>query len=144
MPDPAPLVARARELGLCVGIAFNPETEPEEVAPTAGDVDLVLCMGVHPGYSGQAYIPETTDRVRRLRIAIPCGGGAGNRAAPQVCPQSFESALVDSLADQRFEFLLKPFFKLNHDWVMRRGEAGLRREVARRTNGAALPDPASP
>ena len=45
---------------------------------------------------------------------------------------------------QRFEFLLKPFFKLNHDWVMRRGEAGLRREVDRRTNGAALPDPASP
>ena len=71
VPNPAPLVARARELGLCVGIAFNPETEPEEVAATAGDVDLVLCMGVHPGYSGQAYIPETTDRVRRLRELLP-------------------------------------------------------------------------
>jgi ribulose-phosphate 3-epimerase len=69
--DPAPLVAHARELGLGVGIAFNPETEPEEVAPTAGNVDLVLCMGVHPGYSGQAYIPETTERVRRLRELLP-------------------------------------------------------------------------
>jgi ribulose-phosphate 3-epimerase len=71
VPDPAPVVARARELGLCVGIAFNPDTEPEEVATTAGDVDLVLCMGVHPGYSGQAFIPETTERVRRLRELLP-------------------------------------------------------------------------
>ncbi len=28
-------------------------------------------MGVHPGYSGQAYIPETTERVRRLRDLLP-------------------------------------------------------------------------
>ena len=69
--DPAPVVARARELGLCVGIAFNPDTEPDEVTATAGDVDLVLCMGVRPGYSGQAYIPETTERVRRLRELLP-------------------------------------------------------------------------
>ena len=81
--DPAPLVARARELGLGVSIAFNPETKPEEVAPTAGDVDLVLCMGIHPGYSGQAYMPETTERVRRLRallrpeIHIQVDGGVG-------------------------------------------------------------------
>jgi ribulose-phosphate 3-epimerase len=71
VPDPAPLVARARELGMCVGIAFNPETEPEDVAATADGVDLVLCMGVHPGYSGQAFIPETTDRIRRLRELLP-------------------------------------------------------------------------
>ena len=69
--DPAPLVARARELGLGVGIAFNPETEPEAVAAQAGEVDLVLCMGVHPGYSGQAFIPETVERVRRLRELLP-------------------------------------------------------------------------
>jgi ribulose-phosphate 3-epimerase len=69
--DPAPLVARARELGMTVGIAFSPETEPEAVAEQAGDVDLILCMGVHPGYSGQGYIPETTERVRRLRERLP-------------------------------------------------------------------------
>jgi ribulose-phosphate 3-epimerase len=69
--DPAPLVAHARELGMTVGMAFNPETAVEDVAASAGDVDLVLCMGVHPGYSGQAYIPETTERVRRLRELLP-------------------------------------------------------------------------
>lgn len=81
--DPAPLVARARELGMTVGIAFNPETQVDEVAASAGDVDLVLCMGVHPGYSGQAFIPETVQRVRRLRellspeIHIQVDGGVG-------------------------------------------------------------------
>jgi ribulose-phosphate 3-epimerase len=69
--DPTPVIAHARGLGLAVGVAFNPETEPEEVAETAGDVDLVLCMGVHPGYSGQAFIPETIERIRRLRELLP-------------------------------------------------------------------------
>jgi ribulose-phosphate 3-epimerase len=69
--DPAPLVERARELGMTVGIAFNPETDVDEVAASAGDVDLLLCMGVHPGYSGQAFIPDTVERVRRLRELLP-------------------------------------------------------------------------
>ncbi len=33
---------------------------------------------------------------------------------------------------QRFEFLLRPIFVANHKWVMRRGELGLRAELARR------------
>jgi ribulose-phosphate 3-epimerase len=63
--------ARARELGLAVGLAFNPETEPDDVAPAAGDVDLVLCMSIHPGYSGQKFMPEALDRIRRLRALLP-------------------------------------------------------------------------
>lgn len=65
------VAAEARQLGLEFGIAVNPETPVEEVAAAAAHVDLVLCMGVHPGYSGQAYIPETTERVRRLRALLP-------------------------------------------------------------------------
>lgn len=37
---------------------------------------------------------------------------------------------------QRFEFLLKPVFAWNHNWVMRRGERGLAAEVARRRSAA--------
>jgi ribulose-phosphate 3-epimerase len=65
------VAAQARELGLAVGLAFNPETEPEEIAPSAGDVDLVLCMSIHPGYSGQKFMPEALDRIRRLRELVP-------------------------------------------------------------------------
>jgi ribulose-phosphate 3-epimerase len=64
-------IAAAREHGLQVGVAFNPETEPEDVAPVAGDADIVLCMSIHPGYSGQEFMPEAVDRVERLRPLLP-------------------------------------------------------------------------
>jgi ribulose-phosphate 3-epimerase len=78
------IIAQARELELGVGVAFNPETEPEDVVAAAGElVDLVLCMSIHPGYSGQEFMPEAIPRVRRLRGLLPEGvhvqvdGGVG-------------------------------------------------------------------
>jgi ribulose-phosphate 3-epimerase len=59
--------ARARQLGLGVGIALNPDTPVEQAAAVSAGADLVLCMSVHPGYSGQAFIPESLVRLRRLR-----------------------------------------------------------------------------
>ncbi len=49
------IVALAREHGLQAGLAFNPETGVDEAARAAREaqVDLALCMSVHPGYSGQ-------------------------------------------------------------------------------------------
>jgi ribulose-phosphate 3-epimerase len=64
-------IAAARASGLQVGVAFNPESEPEEVAAVAGDADIVLCMSIHPGYSGQDFMPEALDRIRRLRAVLP-------------------------------------------------------------------------
>src|SRR5262249_12106158 len=69
------------------GVAFNPESEPGAVAEAAGGlVDLVLCMSIHPGYSGQPFMPESIPRVQRLRELLPDdvfiqvdgGVGAGN------------------------------------------------------------------
>jgi ribulose-phosphate 3-epimerase len=64
-------IAAAREHGLQAGVAFNPESEPEVVAAVAADADLVLCMSIHPGYSGQRFMPEAVERIRRLRAALP-------------------------------------------------------------------------
>jgi ribulose-phosphate 3-epimerase len=66
-------IAVAREHGLQVGVAFNPGTEPEDVAAVAGDADIVLCMSIHPGYSGQEFMPDSLDRIGRLRAALPDG-----------------------------------------------------------------------
>ena len=63
--------AEARALGLGFGLALSPETPVEELAARAADADIALVMGVHPGYSGQAFLPETTARVRRLRELLP-------------------------------------------------------------------------
>jgi ribulose-phosphate 3-epimerase len=72
-PDLPEVVGLARKHGLQAGLVFNPDTEVEPVAAAAVEagVDLVLCMSVHPGYSGQAFIPESVERVRRLRELLP-------------------------------------------------------------------------
>ena len=69
--DPAGAVARARSLGLGVGVALNPETPVEDAVAAAEGVDLVLCMSIHPGYSGQAFMPDALDRIARLRELLP-------------------------------------------------------------------------
>ncbi len=81
--DVAATVQAARDLGLQVGIACNPQTAVEDVAAAAEGVDLVLCMSIDPGYSGQQFMPEALERVRRLRGLLPEGvhvqvdGGVG-------------------------------------------------------------------
>jgi ribulose-phosphate 3-epimerase len=69
--DVARMADAAREQGLAVGLAFNPETDPAAVAASAGGFDLVLCMSIRPGYSGQQFMPESLDRLRALRAALP-------------------------------------------------------------------------
>jgi ribulose-phosphate 3-epimerase len=68
--DLGAVVAAARELELGVGLAFKPGTSPDEVAGVEG-VDLLLCMSIEPGYSGQPFMPDAIDRVRRLRELVP-------------------------------------------------------------------------
>jgi ribulose-phosphate 3-epimerase len=72
-PDLRSVVALAREQGLEVGLAFNPETAPEAAAEAAlgTAVDFVLCMSIHPGFSGQQFMPEALDRIRTLRGLLP-------------------------------------------------------------------------
>ena len=69
--DPARTIARARSLGLGVGISFNPETEVENAAAAAEGADLVLCMSIHPGYSGQKLMLEALGRIEQLRSLLP-------------------------------------------------------------------------
>lgn len=71
-PDPQATIALARELGLGVGLACNPGTPVSALAEAASTgVDLALCMSIHPGYSGQAFMPEALPRIGELRDALP-------------------------------------------------------------------------
>ncbi len=63
-----------KERGLRAGVTLNPATPLsalEEVLPL---VDLVLVMSVNPGFSGQDYIPGSTDKIRRLRRKLDALG----------------------------------------------------------------------
>jgi ribulose-phosphate 3-epimerase len=63
--------ARMRELE--VGLAFKPETSAAYAAAAGVSVgvDIVLCMSIEPGYSGQEFMPETYDRIRTVRSLLP-------------------------------------------------------------------------
>lgn len=55
--------------GMKVGLACNPKTDVAEVLPYIEDVEMVLIMTVHPGFGGQSYIDECTDKVKVVREA---------------------------------------------------------------------------
>ena len=71
--ETAALVELARRHALGAGIAFNPGTAVADAARAAVGVDLVLCMSIWPGYSGQEFMPEAVDRVRELRRRLAAG-----------------------------------------------------------------------
>ncbi len=51
-------------------MSINPETPVEALEPVLPLIDLALCMTVHPGFGGQSFLPESPDRIRRLRALI--------------------------------------------------------------------------
>jgi ribulose-phosphate 3-epimerase len=67
------VVRAARTLELQVGLAFKPETSAAYAghAALASRVDIVLCMSIEPGYSGQEFMAEAYDRIRTVRSLLP-------------------------------------------------------------------------
>lgn len=58
---------KIKECGMKAGLSICPETEVKEISPYLEMVDLILIMGVHPGFGGQKLIPETFNRLRQVR-----------------------------------------------------------------------------
>jgi ribulose-phosphate 3-epimerase len=63
-------LATARTLGMRAGLAFNPSTPISLLEEVIEDIDLVLIMSVNPGYGGQSYLPQSTDKIRRARALL--------------------------------------------------------------------------
>jgi len=68
--DPREMIEQIRGLGKKVGLAFNPDLPVERVEPYLRDIDLALCMTVFPGFGGQAFIPESIERLKKLRAMV--------------------------------------------------------------------------
>jgi len=56
-----------KELGVKAGVALNPASSLSMVDEIMPQVDLILIMSVNPGFGGQAFIPETLEKINRLR-----------------------------------------------------------------------------
>ena len=102
---------RIRELGCRVGVALNPATPLSSLEEILPNIDLALVMSVNPGFGGQAYIPSSTAKIRRLRamidglglqVEIEVDGGVGSANAGAIA-QAGASVLVagSSVFNQR-------------------------------------------
>ncbi|MDE6945051.1 MAG: ribulose-phosphate 3-epimerase [Lachnospiraceae bacterium] len=84
--DADALIDQIRALGCRVGMSIKPGTPIEAVRKYLPKIDMLLVMTVEPGFGGQQYIPESTERIRRARgmadelgidLDIQVDGGVG-------------------------------------------------------------------
>jgi ribulose-phosphate 3-epimerase len=64
-------VQAARQHELEVGLAFKPATEVDAAVAAAEGVDVILCMSIEPGYSGQEFLEGSLERIKRTRELAP-------------------------------------------------------------------------
>lgn len=68
------LLAHIRQKGAKAGVAVNPATPVEILVDVLPSLDFVLLMSVNPGFAGQAFLPRSLDKARRLRELIAASG----------------------------------------------------------------------
>jgi len=88
-----------RGAGCTAGVALCPATPVSAVSEVLGDLDLVLCMTVNPGWSGQAFLPGSVAKLERLRallgpgVALEVDGGIDASTAGR-CASAGATAFV--------------------------------------------------
>ncbi len=65
-----------KSLGCEAGLVLNPATPVEVLDYVLDELDYILLMSVNPGFGGQAFIPSTLDKLRRVRERIDASGRA--------------------------------------------------------------------
>jgi ribulose-phosphate 3-epimerase len=75
------LITLIKSHGVQAGAVLNPSTSASLLEEVAGEVDYVLVMSVNPGFGGQAFIPHSLDKVRRVRALLD---GAGSSAPIEI------------------------------------------------------------
>ena len=68
-----------RDHGCQAGLVFNPATPLSFMDHVMDKLDVVLLMSVNPGFGGQAFIPETLNKLRAARAKIDAHMRAGGQ-----------------------------------------------------------------
>jgi ribulose-phosphate 3-epimerase len=67
-------LALIRKLGAKAGAVLNPSTPAVMLEDVTADLDFVLVMSVNPGFGGQAFIPHSVEKIRRVREVLDRAG----------------------------------------------------------------------
>jgi len=63
-----------KALGKKAGVSLNPATAIRTIEDVLPDLDLILLMSVNPGFGGQRFIPQTLEKIRRLKAMLHDAG----------------------------------------------------------------------
>lgn len=63
-------IHRIKELGCKAGVSLNPATDLSTLEYILPDIDMVLIMSVNPGFGGQSFIPQSIQKIKRLKENI--------------------------------------------------------------------------
>ena len=97
---PQRTLSAIRDMGCKAGVALNPGTDHGAIRWLVNDMDMLLIMSVNPGFSGQAFIPATFDKIRNARRLLDACGGENVliQVDGGVCPEN-TAQLVDAGAE---------------------------------------------
>ena len=87
--DAHEVIRQIHSCGCKAGVSIKPGTPIEVLEEYLDEVELILIMSVEPGFGGQKYIPESTERIRQtaelirksgreIELEVDGGVGAGN------------------------------------------------------------------
>lgn len=80
--------AKLKAKGIKLGISLNPNTPLNRIKDVLKYIDFVLVMSVHPGFSGQEFIPAVLGKIRKLRSLfdgdISVDGGVNHKVAAKL------------------------------------------------------------
>lgn len=64
------LIQTIKASGVRAAVSLNPATSLTTIEEVLSDLDMVLIMSVNPGFGGQQFIPESINKIKRLRQLI--------------------------------------------------------------------------
>jgi ribulose-phosphate 3-epimerase len=75
-PDIAGTLKMIKSLGCQAGVTLNPSTPASSLVDALPLADIVLVLTVHPGYSGQEFMPEEVSKISQIRANLDEMGSA--------------------------------------------------------------------
>lgn len=115
------VIKKIKNLGIKCGISIKPNTKVEEIYNLLPYIDLVLIMSVEPGFGGQKFIPESVEKIKKLKdyininnlnVLISVDGGINNNSGIDCINAGVDilvigSALTNNINNKELVYTLK-------------------------------------
>lgn len=103
--NPKDVISFIHKQRFSAGLTLNPETPVDAARQYLSEIEILMLMGVHPGKSGQPFLPETIQKVRQARaysrtLPIEIDGGVNDRNSPLLIESGANILAVNSFLYQ--------------------------------------------